>query len=78
MSSVTLTTDRRTKKGDVVAVIGSQPPVGSWDPAKAVVANEYPPRSGLWSVNVFYDSESILEWNWVIIDKVTKEVCSCF
>ena len=74
MASASLLTERRVKKGDVVAVVGSSPALGVWDPSGGVVATEFPLRSGHWSVTVFYDSGALHEWNWVIIDKVTKEV----
>ncbi|KAL8565343.1 hypothetical protein ACOMHN_029038 [Nucella lapillus] len=74
MGSAYLITERRTKKGDVVAVVGSSPSLGAWDPSKAVMASEFPPRSGHWAVTVYYDSGAMLEWNWIIIDKETKQV----
>ena len=74
MGSAELTTMRRTKRGDVVAAAGSTPPFGCWDPSKAPLADEFPPKSGRWSVKVFYDAESMQEWNWIIIGTKTKEV----
>ena len=81
VASAHLMTHRRTKRGDVVAVVGSSPTLGAWDPARGVVATEFPPRSGNWSVTVFYDAGTLQEWNWVIICEETREVshgvCVC-
>ncbi|XP_070200026.1 uncharacterized protein [Littorina saxatilis] len=74
MASVNLNIEKRTKKADVMAVVGSSIPLGSWDTSKAVVASEFPLRSGHWSVTVYYDAGSMQEWNWVIISKDKKEV----
>ena len=76
VASAHLITRRRTKRGDVVAVVGSSPSLGAWDPARGVLATEFPPRSGQWSVTVYYDASSLQEWNWVIISEETREVLS--
>ncbi|XP_025087164.1 uncharacterized protein LOC112559898 isoform X2 [Pomacea canaliculata] len=74
MGSAVLTTERKTKRNDVVAVIGSCPSLGCWDPKHAVIANEFPRRSGNWTATVFFDSGRLQEWNWIIMDKNTKEI----
>ncbi|KAK7481508.1 hypothetical protein BaRGS_00027270 [Batillaria attramentaria] len=74
MASAEITTEKRTKRGDVLAVLGSSIPLGAWDPHRAVIAHEFPRRSGCWSATIFYDGGTLQEWNWIIIEEKTKEV----
>ncbi|XP_067680086.1 uncharacterized protein [Haliotis asinina] len=60
--------------GEALAVVGSEPCLGSWKSKKALIAHEYPESSGIWRANTLLDIHRDYQWKWTVIDVKTRKV----
>ncbi|XP_067680064.1 uncharacterized protein [Haliotis asinina] len=60
--------------GEALAVIGSEPCLGSWKSKKALMGHEYPEKSGQWRANTLLDIHRDYQWKWAVIDVKTRKV----
>ncbi|XP_071078799.1 uncharacterized protein [Haliotis cracherodii] len=59
---------------EALAVVGSEPCLGSWKSKKALIAHEYPEKSGHWRANALLDVHRDYQWKWAVVDVETKMV----
>ncbi|XP_046575734.1 uncharacterized protein LOC124283757 [Haliotis rubra] len=60
--------------GEALAVVGSEPCLGSWKSKKALMAHEYPEKSGHWRANTLLDVHRDYQWKWAVVDVKTHKV----
>ena len=65
--TLTFETDYVADNGRRVALIGSLPQLGAWQPKHSVLAEQQPQNSGHWKVRVVLPENTPFLWKWILI-----------
>ncbi|RUS77431.1 hypothetical protein EGW08_014809, partial [Elysia chlorotica] len=64
---VEVSTFNKTEDGQIMAITGSAATLGNWDMRHAVMANEFPNKSGYWKASFAFDAFTHLDFKWAVV-----------
>lgn len=60
-------TCKKTKPGDTVALVGSIPMLGHWDPLKAVALSTSKETYPVWTIKIDLPRDKVIEYKYLIL-----------
>ncbi|XP_041378667.1 uncharacterized protein LOC121390850 isoform X2 [Gigantopelta aegis] len=72
--TLTFETDYGTGNSGRVALIGSIPELGAWEPKQCILAEEQPRNSNHWATRVVLPENTTILWKWIIVSPDRENV----